>query len=109
MELTLEAVALFALKLVHETDGGSPLLRDDLVMDEYEREVFGLLVRQGDLTQIQRKINECVTQALDALGGADTVLGRELQRLATAVQNAPRLDALPTPLSTLKDYLKDIQ
>ena len=27
MELTLEAVALFALKLVHETDDGSPLLR----------------------------------------------------------------------------------
>ena len=33
MELTLEAVALFALKLVHETDGGSPLLRDDPAMD----------------------------------------------------------------------------
>ena len=109
MELTLEAVALFALKLVHETDGGSPLLRDDLVMDGYEREVFGLLVRQGDLARIQLKIEECVAQALDALGGADTVLGRELQRLAKDVQNAPRLDALPTPLTTLRDYLKDIQ
>ena len=31
MELTLEAVALFALKLVHETEDGSPILRDDLV------------------------------------------------------------------------------
>ncbi|WP_411391735.1 hypothetical protein [Pseudomonas sp. MPB23] len=109
MELTLEAVALFALKLVHETDGGSPLLRDDLVMDGYEREVFGLLVRQGDLARIQLKIDECVTQALEAVGGADTVLGRELRRLATDVQNAPQLDALPAPLTTLKDYLKDIQ
>ncbi|MDB1109547.1 hypothetical protein PUN49_23105 [Pseudomonas extremaustralis] len=109
MELTLEAVALFALKLVHETDGGSPLLRDDPAMDGYEREVFGLLVRQGDLARIQLKIEECVAQALDALGGADTVLGRELQRLAKDVQNAPRLDTLPTPLITLRDYLKDIQ
>ncbi|NWB60566.1 hypothetical protein HX880_15920, partial [Pseudomonas sp. F1002] len=48
MEQTLEAVALFALKLVHETEGASPILRDDLVMDGYEREVFGLLVRKGD-------------------------------------------------------------
>ncbi|MFV3016149.1 hypothetical protein ACM9HO_10710, partial [Pseudomonas sp. KHB2.9] len=64
MELTLEAVALFALKLVYETDGGSPVLRDDLVMDGYEREVFGLLVRQRDLAAIQRKIEECVVQAL---------------------------------------------
>ncbi len=47
MELTLEAVALFALKLVHETDGGSPVLRDDPVMEGYDREVFGLLVRRG--------------------------------------------------------------
>lgn len=109
MELTLEAVALFALKLVHETDGGSPLLRDDPAMDGYEREVFGLLVRQGDLARIQLKIEECVAQALDALGGADTVLGRELQRLAKDVQNAPQLDTLPTPLTTLRDYLKDIQ
>ena len=109
MELTLEAVALFAHKQVHETDGGSPLLRDDPAMDGYEREVFGLLVRQGDLARIQLKIEECVAQALDALGGADTVLGRELQRLAKDVQNAPRLDTLPTPLTTLRDYLKDIQ
>lgn len=59
-------------------------------MDEYEREVFGLLRVREIWTQIQRKINECVAQALDVLGGADTVsLGRELQRLATAVQNAP--------------------
>lgn len=109
MELTLEAVALFALKLVHETDDGSPLLRDDLVMDGYEREVFGLLVRQGALAAILFKIDECVGQALVALGGVDTVLGRELARLAGDVQNVHQLDELPAPLTTLKDYLKDIQ
>lgn len=109
MELTLEAVALFALKLVHETDGASPLLRDDLVMDGYEREVFGLLVRQGDLATIQGKLNECIAQALNALGGADTVLGRELLKLFNDVQQASNLDELSAPLITLKDYLKDIQ
>ncbi|MBI6567258.1 hypothetical protein YA0745_05270 [Pseudomonas synxantha] len=108
MELTLEAVALFALKLVHETDDGSPVLRDDLVMDGYEREVFGLLVRQGDLAVIQAKIAECLDQALEALGGADTVMGRELQRLAQDVQNADQLDELRMPLTHLKDYLKAI-
>ena len=109
MELTLEAVALFALKLVHEVDGGSPVLRDDLVMDGYEREVFGLLVRQGDLAGVLGKVKECVGQALNVLGGADTVLGRELQKLAADVQNVHQLDELPVPLTTLKDYLKEIQ
>ena len=109
MELTLEAVALFALKLVHEEDGGSPVLRDDLVMDGYEREVFGLLVRQGDLVGVLGKVDECVGQALETVGGAESVLGRELKRLATDVQNVHQLDELPGPLTTLKDYLKDIQ
>lgn len=109
MELTLEAVALFALKLVHEEDGGSPVLRDDLVMDGYEREVFGLLVRQGDLPGILLKIDECTVQALVALGGADTVLGRELQRLSAAAQQAITLEELNPPLAALKDYLKAIQ
>ncbi|VVN43695.1 hypothetical protein PS664_05622 [Pseudomonas fluorescens] len=109
MELTLEAVALFALKLVHETYDGSPLLRDDLVMDGYEREVFGLLVRKGDLPTIQLKLRACVDQALAALGGADTVLGRELQRLAGEVRQARTLEELNPPLDALMDYLKAIQ
>ncbi|MBH3420926.1 hypothetical protein [Pseudomonas gessardii] len=109
MELTLEAVALFALKLVHETEDGSPILRDDLVMDGYEREVFGLLVRQENLTAIQLKLNECIDQALNAVGGAETVLGRELQKLSADVQNVTDLNGLQVPLTTLKDYLKDIQ
>ncbi|MBK3507384.1 hypothetical protein [Pseudomonas sp. MF6747] len=108
MELTLEAVALFALKLVHETEGASPILRDDLVMDGYEREVFGLLVRQGDLATIQLKLDECLTLALDSLGGPSTVMGRELQRLAVDVRQAPTLEALHAPLNALKDYLKAI-
>ncbi|MGB3125553.1 MAG: hypothetical protein WBB95_17190 [Pseudomonas sp.] len=109
MELTLEAVALFALKLVHETEGASPILRDDLVMDGYEREVFGLLVRQGDLTGVQVKLDECIAQALNALGGTSTVLGRELHKLSADVQQVRSVDQLSVPLITLLDYLKDIQ
>lgn len=109
MELMLEAAALFALKLVHETEDGSPLLRDDLVMDGYEQEVFGLLVRQGDLAGILVKLDECIAQALSALGGADTVLGRELHRLALNAQQASTLEELNAPLGALKDYLKAIQ
>ncbi len=108
MELMLEAVALFALKLVHETEDGSPLLRDDPAMDGYEREVFGLLVRQDDLAGIQLKLDECLTLALESLGGARTVLGRELQRLAMDTQQASTLEALHAPLHALKDYLKAI-
>ena len=78
-------------------------------MEGYEREVFGLLVRQGNLAVIQSKLAECVDQALEALGGPDTVMGRELQRLASDVQHAAQLDELHGPLTNLKDYLKDIQ
>ncbi|MBT2373681.1 hypothetical protein [Pseudomonas fluorescens] len=109
MELTLETVALFALKLAYETDGGSPVLRDDLIMSEYEREVFGLLVRKGDIDAIQSKVSECIGLALVALGGADKPLGRELQRLAANVGQAQTLEELNPPLITLKGYLKDIQ
>ncbi len=34
MELRLETVALFTLKLAYETEGQSPILRDDLVMGD---------------------------------------------------------------------------
>jgi hypothetical protein len=57
MELTLEAIALFALKLAYETEGASPILRDDQLMAEYEREVFGLLVRAADVKAIQLKVD----------------------------------------------------
>ncbi|WP_248748603.1 hypothetical protein [Pseudomonas sp. MWU15-20650] len=108
MELPLETVALFSHKLAYETEGESPILRDDPIMDRYEREVFGLLVRQGDLAGIQLKLDECITLALQSLGGATTVMGRELQRLAVDVRQASTLEALNAPLNALKDYLKAI-
>jgi hypothetical protein len=56
MELLLETVALYSLKLAYETEGHSPILRDDPLMGGCDREVFGLLVRRGDLVGIQGEI-----------------------------------------------------
>jgi hypothetical protein len=109
MELLLETVALFCLKLAYETEGSSPILRDDPVMSDYEREVFGLLVRRGDVEGIQFRVAHCVGLALYAIGGVDTVLGRELQRLAADFNSTWTLEQLDRPLIALKDYLKDIQ
>lgn len=109
MELLLETVALFCLKLAYETEGSSPILRDDLVMGDYEREVFGLLVRRGNVEATQTKVGECLSLALNAIGGVDTVLGRELRRLAADFSAARTMEQLDAPLIALKDYLKDIQ
>ena len=109
MELLLETVALFCLKLAYEREGESPILRDDPIMSDYEREVFGLLVRRGDIEGIQVKVGECVVLTLDAIGGVDTVLGRELHRLASDFSAAQTMEQLDTPLLLLMDYLKDIQ
>nr|WP_314524457.1 hypothetical protein [uncultured Pseudomonas sp.] len=109
MELLLEAVALYCLKLAYETEDASPILRDDPIMSDYEREVFGLLVRRGDVAGIQVKVGECVGVALDALGGVDKVLGRELDRLAGEFCDAQTLDLLEAPLNQLNQYLKAIQ
>jgi hypothetical protein len=46
--------------------------------------------------------------ALESLGGAHTVMGRELQRLAVDSRQATTLEALNAPLNALKDYLKAI-
>jgi len=108
MELPLETVALFALKLAYETEGSSPILRDDLVMADYEREVFALLVRKGDIAAIQAKLDACLGLAMNALGGTDKPMGRELGRLSLDVQSACTLEQLNAPLLTLRDYLKDI-
>ncbi|KJH74668.1 hypothetical protein [Pseudomonas sp. ES3-33] len=108
MELLLETVALFCLKLTHETEGSSPILRDDPIMSDYEREVFGLLVRQGDVAAIQLRVNQCLALALDALGGVDRPLGRELQRLSMDFCGAQSLQQLEAPLLLLQNYLKDI-
>ncbi|VVO78244.1 hypothetical protein PS850_01695 [Pseudomonas fluorescens] len=109
MELLLETVALFSLKLAYETEDSSPILRDDLMMSDYEREVFGLLVRRGDVEAVQNKVDECMVMALNAIGGVETVLGRELQRLAADFGAARTIEQLDAPLIALKDYMKDIQ
>ncbi|ANJ58119.1 hypothetical protein PMA3_24310 [Pseudomonas silesiensis] len=109
MELLLETVALFSLKLAYEAEDSSPILRDDLVMSDYEREVFGLLVRRGDVEAIQVKVDECVGLALEAVGGGDKPLGRELQRLAAEFASSQTIEQLDAPLIALNDYLKDIQ
>lgn len=109
MESPLETVALYSLKLAYETEGQSPILRDDLIMSGYQREVFGLLVRRGDVEAIQVKVDECLNLALKAVGGVNTPLGRELHRLSADFGGAQTMAQLDTPLIALKDYLKDIQ
>jgi hypothetical protein len=74
-----------------------------------DREVFGLLVRRGDVAGIQGEIGRCLDLALAAVGGMDTVLGRELHRLAKDFRASQTLDQLHNPLSTLKSFLKNIQ
>ncbi|VVP21125.1 hypothetical protein PS862_03862 [Pseudomonas fluorescens] len=109
MELLLETVALFSLKLAYETEDSSPILRDDLMMSDYEREVFGLLVRRGDVEGIQQKVGACVCLAMEALGGAEKPLGRELNRLVADFGSAQTMEQLDNLLITLRDYLKAIQ
>ncbi|RON09358.1 hypothetical protein BK659_10525 [Pseudomonas brassicacearum] len=109
MELPLETVALFSLKLAYETEGQSPILRDDLMMGDYQRDVFGLLVRRGDVETIKVKVAECVGLALNAIGGVNTVLGRELHRLAVDFSGVRTMEQLESPLFALKHYLIDIQ
>ena len=108
MELPLETVALFALKLAYEREGESPILRDDPIMSDYEREVFGLLVRRGDVEGIQFRVAHCVGLAMEALDGADKPLGRELHRLSVDLGNARTMEQLEAPLIALRDYLKEI-
>ncbi|MCF4995910.1 hypothetical protein GIW70_08705 [Pseudomonas syringae] len=109
MHSSLETVALFSLKLAYEEEGLSPILRDDFVMGDYQKDVFELLVRRADIDTIRFKVNECLALALDALGGVDKPLGRELNKLSAEFSEAQSLEALDAPLIALKDYLKDIQ
>lgn len=109
MESQLETVALFSLKLAYETEGSSPILRDDLVMGDYQRDVFELLVRRGDVESIKVKVGECVDLVLEAIGGIGTPLGRELDKLSLDFNAAWTMEQFETPLIALKDYLKDIQ
>jgi hypothetical protein len=78
-------------------------------MGDYQRDVFELLVRRGDVEGIQVKVGECVGLALEAIGGVDKPLGRELQRLAAEFASSQTIDQLDVPLIALTGYLKDIQ
>ena len=109
MEQHLETVALFSLKLAYESEDSSPILRDDLVMGDYQRDVFELLVRRADVEAIQVKVDECVGLALEAVGGVDKPLGRELGRSAAEFSSVQTITQLDAPLIALKDYLKVIQ
>ncbi|AUM68346.1 hypothetical protein [Pseudomonas fluorescens] len=109
MELLLETVALYSLKLAYETEGHSPILRDDPLMGGCDREVFGLLVRREDIQGIQAKVQRCLDLALEAIGGSNTILGREMGRLASEFGAIRTVEELRGPLLTLRDYLKDIQ
>ena len=57
---------------------------------------------------IQREIGRCLDLALGAIGGLDTVLGRELHRLATDFNTVQKIDDLHAPLIALNGYVKDI-
>ena len=109
MERPLETVALFSLKLAYETEGQSPILRDDMVMGDYQRDVFAFEVRNADIDTIQHKVDQCLDLALNALGGEQTPMGRELQKLSCDVRNAQTLEQMHPALLTLKDYLKAVQ
>jgi hypothetical protein len=108
MELLLETVALYSLKLAYETEGHSPILRDDPLMGGCDREVFGLLVRRGDLAGIQGEIGRCLGLALGAVGGMDSVLGRELGRLTADFSDAQTMEELHPPTVMLRGYLCDV-
>lgn len=108
MQTTLETIALFSLKLAYEEEGLSPILRDDMVMGDYQKDVFELLVKRGDVESIQFKMNECLSLALDALGGVEKPLGRELHNLSADLRQAQSMEQLGQPLSALKGYLRDI-
>lgn len=109
MESPLETVALYSLKLAYEKEGQSPILRDDLIMSDYQKDVFALLVRNGDVEAIQLKVDECLGLALKAVGGVNTPLGCELHRFSADFSCAQTMAQLDTPLIALKEYLKDIQ
>jgi len=108
METSLETIALFSLKLAYEEEGLSPILRDDMVMGDYQKDIFELLVKRGDVQAIQFKMNECLSLAMDALGGVEKPLGRELSTLSAQLSQAQSLEQLGQPLLAIKAYLRDI-
>jgi hypothetical protein len=57
---------------------------------------------------IQGEIGRCLDLALGAIGGVDTVLGRELYRLAKNFGAAQTTKGLYAPAIILRDYLRDV-
>jgi hypothetical protein len=108
METSLETIALFSLKLAYEEEGLSPILRDDMVMGDYQKDIFELLVKRGDVQAIQFKMSECLSLAMDALGGVEKPLGRELSKFSAQLSQAQSLEQLGQPLLAIKAYLRDI-
>ncbi|RMT85447.1 hypothetical protein [Pseudomonas viridiflava] len=108
MASELETVSLFCHKLAYEIEDGSPILRDDLLMGDYNRDVFKLLIARSDVDAIQQKINECLLVALEAMGGPDKPLGRELQHLSAGFYAARTMDSLDAPLRVIEGYLREV-
>lgn len=76
-------------------------------MGSCDREVFELLIRRGDVAGIQNEIGRCLDLALGAIGGVDTVLGRELGRLAGDFYAVQTIEGFYIPAALLSDYLRD--
>jgi hypothetical protein len=53
-------------------------------------------------------MNECLGLAMDALGGDEKPLGRELHKLSAEFSEARSQEQLDQPPLALKGYLKDI-
>jgi hypothetical protein len=66
------------------------------------------LTHKGSIASIQQKADQCLSMAMNAIGGAGTVLGQELNRLTADFSIAQTMKQFDRPLNALKDYLKDI-
>ncbi|WP_238543159.1 hypothetical protein [Pseudomonas sp. GM78] len=79
-------------------------MRDDLIIEDYQRDVFELLVRWRDAEGIQVRVGERV--GLGVVGGMDKSLGRELGRLVGEFSRTQYMEQLDTPLIAQKITLK---
>ncbi|MEB0089604.1 hypothetical protein QN365_23830, partial [Pseudomonas sp. RTI1] len=62
-----------------------------------------MLFSRGDVKSIQLKVADCLQVALNAFGGADTQLGKDIHNLSDNVRRVETLAALVAPLTVLKD------
>ena len=66
------------------------------------------LMRKGDIAAIQQKVDQCLSLAMNAIGGVDTVLGQELHRLIADFSATRTMQQFDSPLNARKDYLKGV-